>query len=73
MTDTKSGRRASNPRHSLWKSDALPAELHPHLPRKAAPKGPIGIAMWTVSGTSHAYRCRRDTLAGSDTGRPASG
>jgi hypothetical protein len=25
----KSGRRGSNPRHSAWKADALPTELHP--------------------------------------------
>src|ERR1041385_685212 len=26
-----SGRRDSNPRHSAWKADALPTELHPHF------------------------------------------
>jgi hypothetical protein len=33
----KSGRRGSNPRHSAWKADALPTELHPPvccLPRQ---------------------------------------
>ena len=27
-----SGKRDSNPRHSAWKADALPAELFPHYP-----------------------------------------
>ena len=33
VTGSWSGRRGSNPRHSVWKTDALPAELLPLAPR----------------------------------------
>ena len=29
-----SGRRGSNSRHLVWKTDALPTELHPHIHTK---------------------------------------
>ena len=48
VTNPKSGRRASNPRPSAWKADALPAELLPQdgeLPMASgAPSRPYAIS-----------------------------